>query len=197
MEIMCVLLIFICQRMTCLLQIDSWLLAGTIITVFNLMILPVVLMLLYPVRCFRKCLGKLCCLGHWWTTLVSRTHSCSDQLSISWSSVRVQRKTANLYHWQCRNIRPQGANTRPLSKERSLLRKLCVYCLSLFVSDDMFTSNRFMATSWYNYCCSQSHDTPSSFDVALPSEMFPQVPWEALLSRTLVDSLSFKNSFPL
>ena len=66
----------------------------------------------------------------------------------------------------------------------------------LFVRDDMFTPNRFMATSWY---CSQSHDTPGSFDVALHSEMFPQVPWEVLLSRTLVDmcSLSFKNSFPL
>ena len=53
--------------MTCLLQIDSWLLAGKIITVLNLMILPVVLMLLYTMRCFRKCLGKFCYLGHWWT----------------------------------------------------------------------------------------------------------------------------------
>ena len=29
--------------------------------ILNIMVLPVILMLLYPMRCFRKCLGKLCC----------------------------------------------------------------------------------------------------------------------------------------
>ena len=48
----------------CFYQKNSWSLTGTILTLFailNLMVLPVFLMLLYPMRCFRKCLGKLCC----------------------------------------------------------------------------------------------------------------------------------------
>ena len=48
----------------CVYQKNPWSLTGTIlilIIILNLMVLPVILMLLYPMRCFRKCLGKLCC----------------------------------------------------------------------------------------------------------------------------------------
>ena len=48
----------------CFYQNNAWSLTGTILILFailNLMVLPVILMLLYPMRCFRKCLGKLCC----------------------------------------------------------------------------------------------------------------------------------------
>ena len=49
---------------TCWHQLKGKYLAAGIIGIFiilNLMVLPVILMLLYPMRCFRKCLGKLCC----------------------------------------------------------------------------------------------------------------------------------------
>ena len=48
----------------CFYRKNPWSLTGTILILFailNLMVLPVILMLLYPMRCFRKCLGKLCC----------------------------------------------------------------------------------------------------------------------------------------
>ena len=48
----------------CFYQNNPWLLTGGILILFailNLMVLPVILMLLYPMRCFCKCLGKLCC----------------------------------------------------------------------------------------------------------------------------------------
>ena len=48
----------------CFHQKDPTTLATTIpilLVILPLMVLPVILMLLYPMRCFRKCLGKLCC----------------------------------------------------------------------------------------------------------------------------------------
>ena len=48
----------------CLYEKNLWSLTGVILILFaiqNLMVLPVILMLLYPMRCFHKCLGKLCC----------------------------------------------------------------------------------------------------------------------------------------
>ena len=48
----------------CYYQKNPWLLTGIIfllLIILNLMVLPVILMLLYPMRCFRKCIGKLCC----------------------------------------------------------------------------------------------------------------------------------------
>ena len=48
----------------CFYRKNPWSLTGAILNLFailNLMVLPVTLMLLYPMRCFRKCLGKLCC----------------------------------------------------------------------------------------------------------------------------------------
>ena len=54
----------------CFYEKNPKLLAATIpifLVTLNLMVLPVILMLLYPMKCFRKCLGKLCCCR-------SRTH---------------------------------------------------------------------------------------------------------------------------
>ena len=48
----------------CFHQKDPTTLATTILiflVILPLMVLPVILMLLNPMRCFRKCLGKLCC----------------------------------------------------------------------------------------------------------------------------------------
>ena len=48
----------------CFYENHPWSLTRTIlilIIILNMMALPVILMLLYPMRCFRKCLGKLCC----------------------------------------------------------------------------------------------------------------------------------------
>ena len=48
----------------CFYRKNPWLLTSIIfliIIILNIMVLPVILMLLYPMRCFRKCLGKLCC----------------------------------------------------------------------------------------------------------------------------------------
>ena len=48
----------------CFYEKNPWSLTSTIlilIIILNMMVLPVILMLLYPMRCFRKCLGKLCC----------------------------------------------------------------------------------------------------------------------------------------
>ena len=85
----------------CVYRKNPWSLASKIfilIFILNLMVLPVILMLLYPMKCFRKCIGKLCCCrGRTHLMLQTFMECCHGYYKDGMNGTRDCRYVAGLY----------------------------------------------------------------------------------------------------